>query len=1067
MSNSRCSGPLAGRSRSRRAMPPRRPRPRISIACTSGSAITASSRFSMATWSRFQIGPAKPRSIRPAMRVSRSRRWPSRSASSRAVQYQPTASTIRLATSAMPAASRVCSPIVIRANAMPSPPRPLKRHYPQSIGAFRASGLGRRLAGHLLGRRRLGCRLAYRLACRFARHLARRLARPGLELEHDLAFLAVIGQEGLELAARLVGDEVLQQVGLALGQQLVHLGRLDGLGQDDLAGLEVAGELLAHRVLADVVGAVLVDMALALGAGAQALLAGEVHRLAVVLGLLGVFAEVELQLPVVDLGVEHQGQFGREGPAGLGAEALQRADLLGAQELLHLGQLEAAAAGDLADGKTTGVVATATLARAGEAAVVLLHHTTALRARRLQRRVVARDGVAVVALGLGDHLLGHGCDLGHELLALQLALLHRGELGLPVAGQLGLGQVLDLQAAQQRHQLEGLGGRDQLAALAQHVLFADQAFDGGRARGWRAQALLGHGLAQLVVIDQLAGAFHRGEQRRFGVARRRLGLQGLHVDALGAHDLARLHRHEVGVLVVHILAVDGQPARLHQHLAVGLEVMGLAGGLHLADAGRDQELGRREEHRQEALDHQVVELGLDLGQRLGRLQRRDDGEVVRHLAVVEHLLGGLDVAVVQRHAGVGGQRLQRAGQVLARDHLGRLLGHGQVVLGQEARVGPRVGQHLVLFVQRLRDGQRRLGREAEARVGLALQRGQVVERAATGGAGLAFLGDVSGLAEHGLGDLVGLGRVPQPVGAALGIVVLLPGRVEPLALVLAGLRIEVGAQLPVVAGDVLADLLLALDDDGQRRRLHPADRGQEEAAVARVEGRHRPRAVDADQPIGLGAAARGVGQRQHLLVAAQLLEALADGGRRHRLQPQPLDRFVQRPLGRLRVLLDQAEDQFALAARVAGVDQGRDVLAADQLDEGVQPALVLVDRVEVEVRRDHRQMGEAPLATLDVELLGRGDLHQMAHGRADDVVLVLEVVVMLVELARHGGQRADDVLRHAGLLGNDQCLAHRVVSLRSSVRQETRYPLPTIRASRARPRTRAPMKSPYHRADDR
>ena len=76
---------------------------------------------------------------------------------------------------------------------------------------------------------------------------------------------------------------------------------------------------------------------------------------------------------------------------------------------------------------------------------------------------------------------------------------------------------------------------------------------------------------------------------------------------------------------------------------------------------------------------------------------------------------------------------------------------------------------------------------------------------------------------------------------------------------------EGGLDLPVVARHVLADLLLALDHDRQRRRLHAADGGEEEAAVARVEGGHRARAVDADQPVGLAAAARGVGQAAHLL----------------------------------------------------------------------------------------------------------------------------------------------------------------------------------------------------------
>ena len=420
-------------------------------------------------------------------------------------------------------------------------------------------------------------------------------------------------------------------------------------------------------------------MALAFGAGAHAGLAAEVDRHRLAIGALGVVAEVELQLPVLDLVVAHQFQLGAEGPAGLGAKAFQRADLVVAQEGLDLVQLEAAAGRDLGHAEAT-TLAGARRPGAGEAAVVLLDHAAAIGAGRGQRGVVAGDGVAVVFLGLAHDALGHRRDVLHEGLAAELALLHLGELVFPVAGEFGLGQVFDRQAAQQRHQLKGLGRGAQLAAFAQDVLLGDQAFDHLRAGGRRAQALLGHGLAQLVVVDQLARAFHRAEQGGLGVARRRLGLQRVDADMLVGHLLAGLHRHQVGVFVLRFLAVDRQPARVDQHLAVGLEVVALDDG----DAGGDHELGRRIEHRDEALDDHVVELGLDLGQALGRLQRGDDGEVVRHLGVVEHALGGLDVALFQALARVLGQLAQRARQVFAGDHLEGLLDRGHVVLGQRA-----------------------------------------------------------------------------------------------------------------------------------------------------------------------------------------------------------------------------------------------------------------------------------------------------------------------------------------------------------------------------------------------
>ncbi len=284
---------------------------------------------------------------------------------------------------------------------------------------------------------------------------------------------------------------------------------------------------------------------------------------------------------------------------------------------------------------------------------------------------------------------------------------------------------------------------------------------------------------------------------------------------------------------------------------------------------------------------------------MGRLQRRDDGKVVAHLGVVEDAFARLDVVALERGGGMRRQVLHRAlGQ-----HLEGLAHHRQVVFGQGARVGTRVGQGLVALVQALRNRQGGLGAVAELAVGLALQRCQVEQQRAGLGRGLALFGHRGGFAAHGVGNRLGLGQRPHAVGLEFGVGLLqvaggqvgrrlLPARVEPLGVVAAGLGLEAGVDLPVVAADELADLLLALDHHRQRRRLHPSHRGQEEAAVARVERGHGTGAVDAHQPVGLGAATRGVGQRQHLRVAAQVGKTVADRLRRHRLQPQALDRVL-------------------------------------------------------------------------------------------------------------------------------------------------------------------------------
>jgi hypothetical protein len=187
-----------------------------------------------------------------------------------------------------------------------------------------------------------------------------------------------------------------------------------------------------------------------------------------------------------------------------------------------------------------------------------------------------------------------------------------------------------------------------------------------------------------------------------------------------------------------------------QDLALGLEVV-------LANAGHARGLqgfGGGVENREEAPHHHVVELLLGLVQVLGRLRRGDDGEVIGDLAVVEDALVRLHPALLED--------LLRERRELARvaELLESLLDRAEVVLGQRARVGPGIGQHLVALVQRLGERQCHARRKAEAAVGLALQAGQVVQERRELCRRLAFLRCDSRLATAGGDDRLGLGRTP-------------------------------------------------------------------------------------------------------------------------------------------------------------------------------------------------------------------------------------------------------------------------------------------------------------------
>src|SRR5205085_9086742 len=110
------------------------------------------------------------------------------------------------------------------------------------------------------------------------------------------------------------------------------------------------------RAFAHVVAAPLEDLVPALGTGPQRLLGREVDHLA---GFRRVvfLAEVELQLPVLLFLVVRQREFGRERPARLGAEALQRPDALVTQEGFDLFELEGAARRDLGEGEAARLLA--------------------------------------------------------------------------------------------------------------------------------------------------------------------------------------------------------------------------------------------------------------------------------------------------------------------------------------------------------------------------------------------------------------------------------------------------------------------------------------------------------------------------------------------------------------------------------------------------------------------------------------------------------------------------------------------------------------------------------------
>ena len=139
----------------------------------------------------------------------------------------------------------------------------------------------------------------------------------------------------------------------------------------------------------------------------------------------------------------------------------------------------------------------------------------------------------------------------------------------------------------------------------------------------------------------------------------------------------------------------------------------------------------------------------------------------------------------------------------------------------------------------------------------------------------------------------------------------------------------------------------------------------------------------------------------------------------HRLQPQALDRL---PVAGM--LHDVAKDQLALAPGVAGVDHAGHVLALQQFQQQLEPVLGALNRFDIEVRRDYRQVRERPLAAFHLHAFRGNELEQMADRRRQHVSLALEIIAMPGETA----QCAREVVGDGRLFGNDEFLRHRILS---------------------------------------
>ena len=328
----------------------------------------------------------------------------------------------------------------------------------------------------------------------------------------------------------------------------------------------------------------------------------------------------------------------------------------------------------------------------------------------------------------------------------------------------------------------------------------------------------------------------------------------------------------------------------------------------------------------------------------------------------------------------------------------------------------------MLLVQRLGQAQRAARRVAEAAVRVALQRRQVVEQVRTDGT-LADVGRrdlaacTTDLGDARLGFFLGTGPCRAVVALRLGVV-------EPGAGVGAARGIhrrELALDEEIRLGNEVGDQLLARCQDAERRRLHATDRDDATERGATTD-RRGARGVHADEPVRLAARACGHLEVLHLVARLELLEAFLDRLLRHRRDPETA-RGLLHAGHRHGVRIDQ----FALAPRIACVDDFDDVVAARQAMDDLELLLGITrTRAELEgldavLARNDRQVLDAPLLERGIVVLRLGELDEMADCPRDDVSVALEEAFLLRECS---GQRVGEVASHGRLLGHDQGLRH-------------------------------------------
>ena len=471
---------------------------------------------------------------------------------------------------------------------------------------------------------------------------------------------------------------------------------------------------------------------------------------------------------------------------------------------------------------------------------------------------------------LVEHAGQQRARVRHDMLFGVLAALHAGHVAVELAGHIG---ARDARGKLRQRVDDGDAQLARLNGIIFEIAHSIQALDDARTRGLGTQAALLHLLHELALA----------------VARGRLGLLGLKLNVEHVDRIALLQRRHL-LVALESVRVRLAKARGHKHVARSHERLAVHVELELGV------LDGRGTHkrRQEATGNEVVELALAAVER---------GRIALARGIDRRVVGGLDLAARGLHG--TGEHLFAHGRQRRVD-LCQVAHHGAQIerRGVHGIVDTRVADEAG-HVKGLGDAHRTRRRDALGRGG-SLQRCRRKRR------GRLLL--TRALGHRGNGRR--LGAVDVTI-RRLGSIFVGKARclVRDLKAIVLGsaLRGTHAANLPIVLGHKRHALALALDHQGERRRLHAAGRAHVTKA-AELGERQVTREHRAPNEVDVLTALAGVGQI--LVERDEIIEGLCDLGLGKRRVLGAGNRQVRRNLAHL--VEGVRADQLALAIEVRG-----------------------------------------------------------------------------------------------------------------------------------------------------